>query len=581
MINTKNQNFERPNVIYGKSTHFDIDTERFSGKKFYDGFSGGIPLLYDNEKRSLAVDSSDSHTICFGSSGSKKTRALVMPTIKVLAHAGESMIINDSKGELFHRMAGTLQELGYNIITLNFRDPSVGSAWNPLSICYQYYKAGDMDKAAEFANDVASALALGEISTKDPFWDYSAGDTCYGLILLTMRYCKECNLPDSAVNIGNLLTLRRKLFSDGSRAKDSPLWKWAAEDELIAASLSGCIMAGEDTKNSILSVLDQKLRCFMIAPTLLEMLSNNNFDIEEIGKTKTAVFLITPDEKTAYHRLVSLFISQSYQQLIYSAMKTGGKVRNRINYILDEFSSLPAIGNDFANYISAARSRNIKFLIVVQSKNQLIRRYHEEAYTITANCTNWVVMFTRELDLLREISELCGQKKDHTPNVSVYDLQQLSKEKNEALLLAGRQKPCVVNLLDIDRFVEKRYRVIDIATPERKEREWVDFEMLPNGEPSVKSISVEHSFSGLPGLPDFSEFKNRISQKPKETTESQQPESEREIDMDEMISRIDAQIAELEKEERREKHISSLVQRIEERKAKITEENGSETKMTE
>ena len=127
-------------------------------------------------------------------------------------------------------------------------------------------------------------------------------------------------------------------------------------------------------------------------------------------------------------------------------MQQGGRLPNRINYVLDEFSSLPAIGSDFPSMISAARSRNIRFSIVCQSKNQLIRRYKEEAATITANCTNWVFFASRELDLLRELSELCGQKKDHTPNVSVYDLQQLSKEKNQALLFTGRN--CAFNLIE-------------------------------------------------------------------------------------------------------------------------------------
>lgn len=573
MINTSNPNLERPNVVFQGNTHFDIDTNRFSGKKSYDGQVGGVPLLYDNDKRSLAIDSSDTHTICFGSSGSKKTRALVMPTIKVLGNAGESMIINDSKGELFDRMAGTLEKLGYNIITINFRDPSVGNAWNPLYIPYLYYKAGDMDKAAEFANDIANTLALGEVSDKDPYWDYSACDTCYGLIMLTMRYCKECNLPDSAVNIGNLLSLRRKLFENGVRAKNSSLWKWASEDELIAASLSGCVMTAEDTRNGILSVLDQKLRCFMIAPTLLDMLANNNFAIEDIGNSKTAVFLITPDEKTTYHRLVSLFISQSYQHLIYTATKTGGKVRNRINYILDEFSSLPAIGSDFASYIAAARSRNIKFLIVVQSKNQLIRRYKEEAFTITANCTNWIVLFSRELDLLREISELCGQKKDHTPNVSVYDLQHLSKEKNEALLLSGRQKPCIVSLLDIDRFGEKRYAVIDISTPERGERKRVDFSELP----PRASITEENAFGNLRSM-----FADPFSVDPYNNSDKEEKEVETDdgLDVKALTDKIDEKIVELKAKERREREkeevLSGIIKTIEERKNAIISGDSSE-----
>ena len=203
------------------------------------------------------------------------------------------------------------------------------------------------------------------------------------------------------------------------KAKDTLIWKYASEDEIISASLSGSVYAPNDTMNSILSVFDQKMRTFTIQPTLLNMLASNNIDIDSVGKQRTAIFLITPDEKTTYHRLVSLFIKQSYESIIYSAsLNKGNRVNNRINYILDEFSSLPAI-NDMPAMISAARSRMIRFLLIVQSKHQLEKRYKEEAATIISNCNNWIFLTSRELDLLRELSELCGEKANRTPNLSL------------------------------------------------------------------------------------------------------------------------------------------------------------------
>lgn len=538
MINTNSADFERPQVIFQKHSHFDIDSHRFGGKPSYDGQFGGIPLLYDRDKRSMALDPSDSHTIVYGATGSKKTRAFVMPAIKILGHAGESMIINDSKGELFTRLGGELQNEGYEIIAINFRDPAVGNAWNPLNIPYQYYLAGDVDKAAEFANDIANTLMLAEVSDRDPYWDYASSDVCYGLILLLLKYCKENAAPEGSVNIANLTALRRKLYEKGTMSQNTLLWKWASQDELVATSLSGSIMAPKDTMNSILAVFDQKMRSFTIQPTLLDMLANDNIEIGKLGQRKAAVFLVTPDEKTSYHRLVALFISQSYQYLIYTAMQQGGRLPNRINYVLDEFSSLPAIGSDFPSMISAARSRNIRFSIVCQSKNQLIRRYKEEAATITANCTNWVFFASRELDLLRELSELCGQKKDHTPNVSVYDLQQLSKEKNQALLFTGRMKPCLVEFLDIDQFPERKYLEIDFDTPVRTARNKIDFSRFSGdadaghilGATGQQDTSPSYSVGQGQGNGSGSNEANRQN-------------------IDNIIAKIDAKIAQLEAEE--------------------------------
>lgn len=557
MVNSNNPNLSRPEVLFQEFAHLDINTRRFSGKKSYDGQIGGFPLLYSKEKQQIAIDATDSHTLVVGASGSKKTRSLVLPAIKVLGYAGESMIINDPKGEIYNRTAGELRDLGYDIITVNLRDPSVGHAWNPLQIPYSYYKLGDMDKAAEFANDIANTLILGEVASDDPFWGYSAYDCCLGLIMLLFKLCKEMDYPDNAVNISNLLRLRRKLFENGVNAKNSPLWKWASTDELIAASLTGSVMTAQDTMRGILATLDQKLRALAIQPSLLEMLANSNFDIEGIGQNKTAVYLITPDEKTTYSSIVAMFISQSYQHLIYSATQSGGRLSIRVNYILDEFSSLPAIGSDFPSMISAARSRNIRYLICIQSKSQLVKRYKEEASTIISNCTNWVVLFTRELELLREVSELCGQKKDRTPNVSVYDLQHLSKDKDEALLLAGKSKPCVVNLLDIDRFGDRSYKVIDFLTPERLARFGIDFTRLPaEAKAIVEEERTRGSASFNPGFNPYSAFKSSTSLSA--PTKAETSTIERQSSIEEMIADIDKKIAALEEEERKEEENSKL-----------------------
>lgn len=543
--------FESLDKIKQMYPYFDLSTKKFSAIKNAT-YCGGVPVMYDAENRRLYIDPSDTHSLVYGATGSLKTRTTVGPTIKVLGYAEESMIINDPKGELFNRHAGDLKKQGYNIVEINFRDPAVGNSWNPLYIPYQFYINGDFDKSAEFINDIATNLMVSDRSTDDPFWDFSASDLLYGLIQLLFRYCKDHNAPISAVNIGNLLALRRTLFSNKQRAQDNILWKYASEDELVAASLSGSVYAPKDTMNSILSVFDQKMRSFTIQPTLLDMLANNDFDIADIGKTKTAVFLITPDEKTSYHRLVSMFVKESYEYLIYLATQTPeNKVENRINYILDEFSSLPKIA-DMPSMISAARSRDIKFLLVVQSQSSLQQRYAEEADTIISNCTNWIFYTSRELDLLKELSELCGMQKNNTPNISVYDLQHFSKERREALILSGRLKPAIVTMLDIDQFGDKTYILLSHEKRERLEREKLTFELKDELKSKFEIQLPVNPFR------DSNPFDLHDSSNGRNTTSD--------VDVDELLKKIDERIEELEQEEAAEKE-----------KAENVDEKGSNT----
>ena len=150
------------------------------------------------------------------------------------------------------------------------------------------------------------------------------------------------------------------------------------------------------------------------------------------------------------------------------------------------------------------------------------------------NCTNWIFFTSRELGLLRELSELCGTQKNHMPNISVYDLQHLSKERREALVLAGRLKPCKVSMLDIDRFGDRSYTLLEHEKRERMERNHLTFELREDIKkkyiPQLPSNPFERSPFTIPG--------NRPGEP---------------FDIDATIQAIDKKIAELEAEEKREK----------------------------
>lgn len=468
--------------IFAKHTHFNVgETEEgavFSGKSSdrFCRYKGGVPLAYDAERNRVAVDSSDAHTLVFGATGSRKTRCVIEPTIKILGYAKESMIINDPKSEIYNRLAGELREKGYNIIVLNIREPRLGNSWNPLAIPYRFYIEGNLDKAAEFANDVAANLAV-KSNSNEPFWDNSAVYCLFGLIMLLMKYAKEHGKDESFVNISSLIELRTQFFSSGNSVKFSALWQYAKKEEIIANALSNTVYAPEATRNSILSVLDEKFHAFSIMPSLLDMLANNDIDIGSIDKQKTAVFLIIPDEKDSYNSLISLFVKQAYEYLIYTATKNDTlALCNRVNFILDEFCSLPPISS-MATMISAARSRSIRFVFAVQSYHSLKMHYKEIAETIKSNCLNWIYLTSREIELLREISALCGEQRSRMPNISVYDLQHFDKEKGEVLILNDRMKPAITNLLDIDSFGESEYTVLDFEVLPRFVRERSEFKL--------------------------------------------------------------------------------------------------------
>lgn len=415
---------------------------------------GGVPVDYNRETKEVYVDSSESHTLLIGSTGSKKSRLVAMPLVRILATAGESMVISDPKAEIYRRTAGSLVEKGYKVHVVNFRNPELSDGWNFLYRPYQLYKNGQIDKACEMVNDAAINLIPIQ-STKDLYWDYSARDLFVGLALLLFKICKDYNYPENAANIQNLLNLRTEMFQDsvGENIRGTNYWKLAETDSFIKNRLIGTVVLDtQRTLSCILSTFDQHLSCFSLSPKLTQMLTESTFTFDNMGYDKVALFMILPDEKTTYHKLAAILIKECYENLIEIAYKREANNRfpRRINFILDEFSSLPQIG-DFPQMIAASRSRNIRFHLVMQSKKQLQQRYDNETETIQSNCGNWMFLYTKELDLLREINEL-GGKKGNNDLIPLHQLQHLNKEKGECLIFFNRLYPYYAFLPDISEY---------------------------------------------------------------------------------------------------------------------------------
>lgn len=162
---------------------FDEITKRFSFVNIFENEieGAGIPIISDGQ--SSYVDNTESHSLLIGSTGSGKTRRIILPLISFLLHNGESVIVTDPKGELFDQTSGAFEENGYRIVTLNFRDPQKSDCWNPLAVPYQYFQDGQIDKAMEMLNDIALNIMYDDDKNKDPFWEKSAVDYFIGLAL--------------------------------------------------------------------------------------------------------------------------------------------------------------------------------------------------------------------------------------------------------------------------------------------------------------------------------------------------------------------------------------------------------------
>ena len=407
----------------------------------------GLPVLSDGKV--AYVDDKDTHSLIFGSTGSKKTRLFCMPLLGMLIKAGESFIATDPKGELYARSSGLAAANGYDVIALNLREIGKGSMWNPLYLPYTLYREGKEDLAVSMLNDFVTAIAQPQVQkNQDAYWPQMASAYILGILMLLM----ECAKPEEAnvVSVG-------ALCNDNVVSSLRTLADAMRDDTIAGINLKGTLITPDRTRQSILSSAYGMVRTFNTQRQLCNMLSGNTIDLKQIGRRKTALYLIIPDEKTTNHFLITMFVKQAYEMLIGEAQRENNRqLPVRVNFVLDEFCNIPHIP-DMPAMVSAARSRNMRFYLVVQSMHQLRGLYNEDADTIKGNCDNWVFLTSKELDLLNEISELCGTV--YSPDgqtgrrlISVSQLQRLDKEKGEALIMHGRSYPIITQLADIDMY---------------------------------------------------------------------------------------------------------------------------------
>lgn len=427
---------EDGNLEYG-SSRWATSKEIKSMFKVWDIGSelstGGIPVTYLDNKYYYS-DEFD-HTLIIGSTGSGKTICEIMPLIFNLGYANESMVINDTKGELYSTTSNFLKGRGYDIKVINLRDAFNSDKWNPLHLPYKYYKKGKIDEAGDMIENFSKSLTK-NLSSKDMYWEKSANAVLTALCYALME---DATSEDEV----HLFSIYNLLVEHGSKyfGRENSLdlyFQQKPQGTLSKLSYATGSFAKGETRATLFSVLATVIKMFSDTG-IANLTSATDFELEDIGKKKTAVFLIIPDEKESRHELASLFIDQCYQALINTAQSySDGKLPIRTNFILDEFGNMPSIPS-ISNKVTVSRSRNVRFTFVLQNFKQLEEKYKESAETIKSN-TSWIYLLTSDPKTAKEISERLGKYTISSSRTSTSSrLQQIDFNISNDKSLMGRE----------------------------------------------------------------------------------------------------------------------------------------------
>ena len=94
----------------------------------------GFPVFFSKNLKEIYFDRETPHYVYLGSTGSGKSVTSVIPTCTFIANSRikKSVFITDPKGEIFGTTSLMFKNHGYDILTIDFRNPALSNKINIL-----------------------------------------------------------------------------------------------------------------------------------------------------------------------------------------------------------------------------------------------------------------------------------------------------------------------------------------------------------------------------------------------------------------------------------------------------------------
>ncbi|PKQ29088.1 MAG: hypothetical protein CVT60_07200, partial [Actinobacteria bacterium HGW-Actinobacteria-10] len=295
--------------------------------------------------------------------------------------------------------------------------------WSPLDLIVDLIWSAEIAHAEDMAHELAKTIVsaqLGGHGGNEAFWNASAEAIIAATALLIASEPKGVDpLSRNMFNVYRALGTygkERTAVRAGSLRQEQiyPLKeiieglddRHPAKVAYLAASL-----ATGNTASSMYTTAANALKIFSNR-NMAALTARSEHNLADVGVRKSAVFIITPDERDAYNVMVTIYVRQLYQALVKVANTHGGRLPVPVNILFEEFGNIPKIP-EFVSMLTMARSRGIRLLMVVQSIEQLERYAEgrvEAASLIGGNCSAIVYLASASGKTHRLISDLTGTK---------------------------------------------------------------------------------------------------------------------------------------------------------------------------
>lgn len=342
-----------------------------------------------------------------GGSGSGKTRFFCKPGIMSV---NCSYLIVDPKGEMLRSTGYLLKDEGYDIKVFDLIHPRQSDGYNPFT-----YIRDDPDVLKLMDNLVKNTTPPKGVSN-DPFWEKAeiALDSALMLYLLYEAPVEEQNFE----MLMFMLECARVMEEDEQYQSPLDLLFQTLEERdpshIAVREYKVYKQAAGKTAKSILVTASVRLAAF-IFPQYAAMMQTDEMDFASLGERKRAIFCVIPVNDGSMNYLVSMLLTQCFQQLYLRAdERYNGRLPMPVRVIQDEWANV-AQPDSYPKVLATCRSYNIGINIIVQNIQSIKALYKDEWEGIIGNCDTLLFLGGgNEPTSLEFVSKLLGKETVHT-----------------------------------------------------------------------------------------------------------------------------------------------------------------------
>lgn len=342
-----------------------------------------------------------------GGSGSGKTRFFCKPGIMSV---NCSYLIIDPKGEMLRGTGYLLKDEGYDIKVFDLIHPRQSDGYNPFT-----YIRDDPD-VLKLMDNLVKNTTPPKGASNDPFWEKAeiALDSALMLYLLYEAPAEEQNFE----MLMFMLECARVMEEDEQYQSPLDLLFQSLEERdpshIAVREYKVYKQAAGKTAKSILVTASVRLAAF-IFPQYAAMMQTDEMDFPSLGERKRAIFCVIPVNDGSMNYLVSMLLTQCFQQLYLRAdERYNGRLPMPVRVIQDEWANV-AQPDSYPKVLATCRSYNIGINIIVQNIQSIKALYKDEWEGIIGNCDTLLFLGGgNEPTSLEFVSKLLGKETVHT-----------------------------------------------------------------------------------------------------------------------------------------------------------------------